>query len=204
MPSLRQIAAFLTGAGGRSRGDEPGPRRDGEPAPPEAVPIEPSIAAEIEGPDPALMDSGALVRHIVARYHEVHRREIGELIRLARRVEATHADHPAAPLGLADLLARVRGEMDEHMKKEEEGIFPMFLDGHPDLGPAIDIMRDDHDAHGERLRRLEALTRNHTPPGDACEGWRALYAGTRKFAADLREHIGLENDVLFPRFAERA
>ena len=44
---------------------------------------------------------------------------------------------------------------------------------------------------------LEALTRGHQPPEDACNSWRALYAGTAKFAADLREHIRIENDVLF-------
>ena len=146
------------------------------------------------------MDSAALVHHILERYHEVHRREIPELIRLARRVEATHHDHPAAPLGLADLLARVRSEMEQHLEKEEQGLFPMILDGHPDLGPAIAIMRDDHDDHGERLRQIEALTHDHTPPDDACGSMAALYAGTRKFADDLRAHIDLENDVLFPRF----
>ena len=69
-----------------------------------------------------------------------------------------------------------------------------------DLAAAIEIMRDDHDAHGERLSRLAQLTNGHTPPADACGTWRALTAGTRKFATDLRAHIDLENDVLFPRF----
>jgi regulator of cell morphogenesis and NO signaling len=63
----------------------------------------------------------------------------------------------------------------------------------------IEIMRDDHDDHGVRLREIEALTHGHTPPEGACNSWRALYAGTRRFADDLMEHIHLENNVLFPR-----
>ena len=158
-----------------------------------------------EGREPAtaetsLLETGALVRHIVARYHEVHRREMRVLVRLARRVEAGHRDHPAAPRSLADLLARVLSEMEQHMKKEELGLFPMMPAGHSGLGAAIAIMRDEHDDHGERLRRIEALTNAHTPPEDACPAWRALYSGTRKFADDLREHIDLEERVLFPRF----
>jgi regulator of cell morphogenesis and NO signaling len=144
-------------------------------------------------------DSAALIAHILERYHAVHRREVPELIRLARRVEAVHRDHPAAPLGLADLLARVEFEMEGHMQKEEQALFPMILAGHPNLAMPIEIMRDDHDDHGARLREIEALTHRHTPPEDACNSWRALYAGTRKLADDLMEHIHLENNVLFPR-----
>jgi hypothetical protein len=37
-------------------------------------------------------------------------------------------------------------------------------------------------------------------PDDACKSWRALYAGLVKLAADLSDHIHIENNVLFPRF----
>jgi regulator of cell morphogenesis and NO signaling len=85
------------------------------------------------------------------------------------------------------------------MQKEEQGLFPMLRVGH---GPAMamELMRDEHDDHGARLRELEALTHGHEPPADACNSWRALYAGTAQFALDLTEHIHLENNVLFPRF----
>ena len=45
-----------------------------------------------------------LVEHIIARYHEVHRAQLPELIRMARRVEAVHRDNPNTPHGLADAL----------------------------------------------------------------------------------------------------
>ena len=35
-----------------------------------------------------------LIDHILERYHETHRRELTELIVMARRVEAVHAGHP--------------------------------------------------------------------------------------------------------------
>lgn len=65
-------------------------------------------------------------------------------------------------------------------------------------------MRHDHDDHGEHLRRLDEITHGFEPPEGACRSWQALYAGTRKLADDLREHVHLENNILFPRFeAER-
>jgi regulator of cell morphogenesis and NO signaling len=143
-------------------------------------------------------EADALVDHILTRYHAVHRQEMPELVRLAQRVEAAHEGHPELPRGLADLLRRMGWEMEAHMQKEEQGLFPMLRDGQRGMAMAMELMRDEHDDHAVRLGELAALTRNHQPPEDACGSWRALYAGTAKFAADLREHIRLENEVLFP------
>lgn len=167
---------------------------------PEALPaIEAELAGLVPGAPEAPEEIGALIDHIIARYHDVHRAQVPELIRLARRVEAVHRDHPDAPRGLANLLTRIEWEMGDHMQKEEQGLFPMLRVGH---GPAMamELMRDEHDDHGARLRELEALTHGHEPPEDACNSWRALYAGTAQFAQDLTQHIHLENNVLFPRF----
>jgi regulator of cell morphogenesis and NO signaling len=43
-----------------------------------------------------------LIDHILERYHAVHREQLPELIRMARRVEAVHRDHPLVPTGLAE------------------------------------------------------------------------------------------------------
>lgn len=147
-------------------------------------------------------DSRALIAQILARYHEVHRRELPELVKLARKVEAVHAGHPAAPHGLADLLQTMVGELEVHMKKEELILFPSMLRERPGLGAPLAQMRHDHDDHGALLRRLEAITGGFALPEGACRSWQALYAGTAKLADDLMAHIHLENNVLFPRFEE--
>lgn len=158
-------------------------------------------AAPDHGGAPVPTETGALIDHILARYHEVHRAQVPELVELARRVEAAHRGHAEAPVGLADLLVRIGWEMEAHMQKEEQGLFPMLRAGHG-MAMAIELMRDEHEEHMERLRRLDALTHDHTPPADACGTWRTLCAGTARFAADLRAHIRLENEILFARFGE--
>jgi regulator of cell morphogenesis and NO signaling len=143
----------------------------------------------------------ALIDHILARYHDVHRREFPELERLARRVEAVHRDNPSVPKGLADLLAAMGEDMEEHMQKEEQVLFPILRAGGTMMvARPIAVMRMEHDSHARHLHALEALTDHGTPPEGACNTWRALYAGTRKLADDLMEHMHLENNVLFPRF----
>ncbi|MFY9894063.1 MAG: iron-sulfur cluster repair protein YtfE [Xanthobacteraceae bacterium] len=142
-----------------------------------------------------------LIRHILDRYHEVHRRELPELRRLAQRVEQVHADHPAVPKGLADVLARIQDELESHMQKEEQILFPLMLGGgSPMIVHPIAMMRHEHDEAGEDLKAVSELTGDMTLPAEACNTWRALYAGLAKFAEDLTEHIHVENNILFPKF----
>jgi regulator of cell morphogenesis and NO signaling len=49
-----------------------------------------------------------LIAFILRRFHETHRRELPELVRLARRVEAVHRDHAACPHELAAFLRKRR------------------------------------------------------------------------------------------------
>ena len=58
-------------------------------------------------------------------------------------------------------------------------------------------MRFEHDQHGAVLARIEALTDDVTAPADACNTWRALYAGLDQLREDLMQHLHLENNVLF-------
>jgi regulator of cell morphogenesis and NO signaling len=143
----------------------------------------------------------ALITLIETRYHQAHRRDLPELIRLARRVEAVHRSVASAPIGLAARLERVAAELESHMQKEEQSLFPtMRQGGHAAIGGPIGRMMKEHDDHGAHLRAIEALTNDFTPPDEACTTWRALYTGTHKFADDLVEHIHIENNQLFPRF----
>ena len=151
-------------------------------------------------PVEALSDE-ALIDHILHRYHQAHREELPGLIQLARIVEDAHAADPAVPTGLGLLLKEVQLELESHMAKEEHVLFPLMLSGgHPMIGQPIAMMRADHDDHTDLLERLEQLCGGRALPEDACGTWKTLHAGVVKLIADLRQHIALENDILFPRF----
>ncbi|MGE0180641.1 MAG: iron-sulfur cluster repair protein YtfE [Parvularculaceae bacterium] len=156
-------------------------------------------------PAAAPAETPALIDYILERYHETHRRELPELVRLAQRVEKVHADHPDVPRGLADLLEQMIGELEVHMKKEELILFPaMRRQGGAKFDAPIIQMRHDHNDHGAHLRQIETLTGRFQLPDGACRTWEALYAGVKKLVDDLMEHVHLENNVLFPRFESRA
>ncbi len=144
---------------------------------------------------------GVLIDHILKRYHEVHRQQLPELIRMARRVEAVHRENPDCPAGLSTLLEEMEAELLDHMNKEETILFPMLKQGgSPFAGGPIAVMRMEHTSHGEQIARLLAMTHDATPPAGACTTWRALYAGLEQMVNDLMEHIHMENNRLFVQF----
>ena len=139
-----------------------------------------------------------LIDHILGRYHERHRQQLPDLIELARKVEDRHADHPEVPRGLGQYLQQMLHELDNHMMKEEQILFPMIASGAGAMarGP-ISVMQAEHDEHQESLQVLMALSHQMKAPADACSSWQRLYAGISELKADLLEHIRLENDILF-------
>ncbi|MCG7198638.1 hemerythrin domain-containing protein [Marinobacter pelagius] len=141
-----------------------------------------------------------LVEHILNRYHDTHRDQLPELIRLAQRVERVHSGHPECPTGLSAHLEAMQAELEGHMAKEEQILFPMIVRGIAGMaqGP-ISVMRSEHDDHAVALARLNELTNEQQLPEDACNTWYKLYEEIRQFRQDLQDHIAMENTVLFAR-----
>jgi regulator of cell morphogenesis and NO signaling len=137
-----------------------------------------------------------LIEHILGRFHQRHRRQLPELIRLARRVEQVHFAAPNCPTGLAEHLDHMYQELESHMMKEEQILFPMLAGGIYPAGP-ISVMEEEHLQHGNALETLDKLTNHITLPANACNTWTALYLGLQELKEDLMQHILLENEILF-------
>lgn len=150
--------------------------------------------------DVSVLTDEALIEHILERYHDAHREQLPELIRLAQRVERIHGGHPACPAGLSATLGQLDEALEDQMKKEEEILFPMIVRGIRGMAVApVKVMREHHKEQGDALSAILRQTRNLTLPEDACNTWRALYAGLETLQQDLMAHIHLENNVLFNR-----
>ncbi|NYT86815.1 hemerythrin domain-containing protein [Pollutimonas harenae] len=139
-----------------------------------------------------------LVAYIVKRFHERHREQLPELIRLSRKVEHVHQASAACPAGLADTLDGLQQALESHMLKEEQVLFPMLVKGMAAMarGP-VAIMRLEHQEQDKAIDDVWRLTDGLAVPDAACATWRALYSGLGNFIDDLSQHIELENEVLF-------
>ncbi|BEN71551.1 Regulator of cell morphogenesis and NO signaling [Serratia marcescens] len=141
-----------------------------------------------------------MIDYILPRFHQRHREQLAELVLMAEKVERVHGDKPSCPRGLAKQLNLIRLDLENHMMKEEQILFPLIKQGMgPQAAGPISVMEHEHDEAGEQLEVVKFLTDNVTPPEGACTTWRALYTGIDEFIGDLMEHISLENNLLFPR-----
>lgn len=151
--------------------------------------------------DTDVLDPAILTDHIEKRFHARHREQLPRLIEMAAKVEVVHAGEPMVPRGLAAALQHLLGELDMHMRKEEQVLFPaMRRGGMPGIENPIAVMRADHDDHVRELARIRLMAGELILPADACGTWSALYQGLGEFLADFEEHVRTENEVLFPMF----
>lgn len=141
-----------------------------------------------------------LIEHLLTRFHEPHRAELPRLIELAHKVERVHGEKPSCPRGLAEFLEHSLVELEQHMQKEEEVLFPLIRAGRGRMAVMpVQVMEQEHNDHGARLAQMRKLAHDYEPPEEACGSWRALYLGLAELERDLMQHIHLENNALFPR-----
>ena len=146
--------------------------------------------------------SPELITHILDHFHEAHRKDVPPLIKAAQKVEDVHRDKESCPKGLAAHLEHMGRELELHMQKEEQVLFPLLRSGAGAMaqGP-IHVMMEEHHEHARNLQQLRRLTTNYQTPEEACSTWRTLYSELERLEFMLNQHIHLENHVLFPRFA---
>lgn len=157
---------------------------------------------------------GDLVKHIIATHHEFLKRELPAIGNRMDKVLAVHgARDPEMLPRMAVVYRDLYADMDAHMHKEEEILFPFIEQygraeaaGQPmprvpfgSVANPIAMMEREHEQAGGALEEIRVLTHDFELPSYACSTVRALYEGIQAVAADLHVHIHLENNILFPR-----
>ena len=143
-----------------------------------------------------------LIDHIVNTHHGYLNREFPALsARLEKVYRVYNQRHGETLLGLPQVFASLRSELEMHMRKEEIVLFPAIGAHKPSaaIENAIDAMEAEHEAAGEALAKIREITQDFHIPEYACVTYRALMSGLQELEQDLHMHIHLENNVLFPR-----
>jgi regulator of cell morphogenesis and NO signaling len=163
--------------------------------------------------DAATLPLARLIQHIVRIHHQCVRQELPRLAEMASKVTATRCDRAPELAKVAELIEKLRSEMYAHIQKEEQVLFPFIsqmdqesIIAYPpthacfrSVSHPIFMMEQEHESADHVVAELIRLTNHFEPPSWACATHVALSAGLRDFEADLRQHVHLENDVLFPR-----
>lgn len=165
---------------------------------------------------PASMSLEKLVQYIVRRHHRLVRQELPRLAALAHKLAAKQGEHAPELVAVDRLMERLQGEMIAHIEKEENVLFPyvVHLDQHLGLArptasvcfrrvsQPVSMMMNEHETALGIFDELRQLTNEFTAPEWACATHVSFHAGMRAFEKDLKQHIQLEDEVLFPRAVE--
>jgi regulator of cell morphogenesis and NO signaling len=157
-----------------------------------------------------------LITHILDTHHVFTKSEMDRIQSLADKVLAAHGGNHPELVHLDELITRLCADLKPHMFKEEQILFPYIVAmaeaadqkrtvpfaPFGTVNNPIRMMMREHDAAGELLRELRALTSDYRVPADACISYQTLYQALENFEQDLHQHIHLENNLIFPRALE--
>lgn len=149
-----------------------------------------------------------LVDHIEAVHHRFLWEELPRVSALMDKVVDVHGDRHRELPDVASLLAEIRADLEPHMTREEQVLFPAIRElataaevptfRFGSISNPISMMMLEHDTVGGLLRKMRGLTGDHTTPTDGCASYRALYAALADLETDTHLHVHKENNALFP------
>jgi regulator of cell morphogenesis and NO signaling len=150
-----------------------------------------------------------LCDHIEQTHHRYLKEELPRLAFLTAKIANRHGDQRPALIEVNRIFADLKTEMDAHMTKEEQILFPLCrrLDSADELpashcgsvGNPIEVMIAEHEHAGDALAEIRVLTDNYSVPAEACMTYRAAFDSLEQLERDLHQHVHKENNILFPK-----
>lgn len=155
-----------------------------------------------------------LIDYVLKVHHRNIRTHGPELLSLIEKVAQHHGDNHPELRDLAKLFAQSLDDLENHLQKEEQVLFPYASDlyyaaergekmGAMHCGTVanpIRVMHREHSDEGTRYKFIRNLMNGFAVPEDACESYRLMLHDLEEFMDGLFEHIHIENNILFPRF----
>lgn len=166
-------------------------------------------SASVETVDAQSMTMTALADHIERTHHDYLRREFPRLQPLVEKISFKHGQHNPRIARLAAVFTAFRAELESHMAKEEQVLFPIIRQieqGNRDsashcggVANPIRAMEVEHEHAGDALGEMAAMTDNFAVSDDSCNTYRAVMHSLAELTRDMHQHVHKENNVLFPR-----
>lgn len=156
-------------------------------------------------------DMDLLADYVEKKHHRYVITKIPELVAYLNKVARVHGERHPELYEIDQLFKDSAEELLSHMEKEENMLFPyirQMASGNfqaPVFGSIqipIQTMMHEHEAEGDRFRKIAELSNNYTPPEDACATYKVAFSLLQEYEEDLHLHIHIENNILFPKAIE--
>ena len=153
-----------------------------------------------------LLPVDELIDVIVKTHHVDERKMIAQLDQLVNKILIVHfEEHSEELLKVHRLFSDLKKELEEHFVKEEKVVFPLMIQIQNQAADSkkafayIKELEEEHEAAGELIKELQAVTRDFTPPKDVCPTYIGTYETMKRLVEDIFMHIYYESSVLFPK-----
>ena len=147
-----------------------------------------------------------LAEYIVNTHHKYVLKSLPDLLHYTAKIADVHGDRHSELIEVADLFAKINVELLQHLKKEEEVLFPavrMVQETSSAFEKSVIIseigrMTGEHEFAGGAMDRINELTHGYDIPADACNTYSVTMKLLGEFEDDLHIHVHLENNILYP------
>ena len=160
----------------------------------------------VDGMDGSLAEA---VDHLLETHHKYLKEALPRLAALIEKVVAAHGENHPELNQVQDLFGQLRADLEPHLMKEEQVLFPIIKVLESTAGQAdfhcgsvlnpIRVMQAEHDRATTLFEKIRAITGNFKVPEDGCNSYRLLYTGLDELETDTLLHIKKENEILFPQ-----
>jgi regulator of cell morphogenesis and NO signaling len=153
-----------------------------------------------------------IIDYVVAHHHSYVRSALPRIARYTTEVIAADGERHPEVFDAADLLGRLAQHMLAHMDKEEQVLFPWIVEASRrgvkppgvmfgTIVNPIHIMEREHETAADWVALIRELTDGYETPADASPVYRLWLGELKAFDEDLRSHVHLEDNILFPAAA---
>jgi regulator of cell morphogenesis and NO signaling len=152
-------------------------------------------------------DPTFLCDYIVNTHHKYVLKSLPDLVFYTQKIADVHGKNHSELLTVAELFSRINKELLQHLKNEEEVLFPAIkkvFSSEPGNAGAIinsEILRlsGEHEFAGGAMDKINVITSGYTVPPDGCNTYNVTFKLLKEFEDDLHIHVHLENNILFPK-----
>lgn len=156
-------------------------------------------------------EPGFLCDYIVNEHHSFVRKALPDLVHYTQKIASVHGQNHPELIEVAGLFFQINKELLQHMKKEEELLFPtvkeLFSAGSEKsketIKKELSLLSEEHEFAGGAMDKINQITNGYDLPEDACNSYRISFQMLQQFEDDLHTHVHLENNILFPKALER-
>lgn len=148
-----------------------------------------------------------LSEYIVNTHHKFVLKNLPELVFYTQKVASVHGEHHPELVEVADLFGKINIELLQHLKNEEEVLFPAIKEvvntdsatAKKTIVSEITRMADEHEFAGGAMDEINRITKGYQVPADGCNTYRVAFKLLEQFEDDLHMHVHLENNILYPK-----